>query len=87
MKTKISLLVVLVTALIFSAFGATTAFAATRVRGYTSPKTHKYVAPYYRSGADSTRVNNYSTKGNVNPYTGKKGTKPLYSAPKIKKHY
>lgn len=33
------------------------------------------VQSHYRSGADSTADNNYSTKGNTNPYTGKEGTK------------
>lgn len=32
-----------------------------------------YVAPHYRSSADSSRYNNYSTRGNYNPYTGAKG--------------
>lgn len=32
-------------------------------------------AGYYRTRADDTVNNNYSTKGNTNPYTGKAGTK------------
>lgn len=32
-------------------------------------------AGHYRTRADDTVNNNYSTKGNVNPYTGKPGTK------------
>lgn len=31
---------------------------------------------YYRTRPDGTVNNNYSTKGNTNPYTGKAGTKP-----------
>jgi len=34
-----------------------------------------YVKPHYKSSPDKSRYNNYGTKGNVNPYTGKKGTK------------
>ena len=34
-----------------------------------------YVAPHYRSDSNSTVEDNYSHKGNTNPYTGKKGTK------------
>lgn len=34
-----------------------------------------YVAPSRATNPDSTRSNNYSHKGNVNPYTGKKGSK------------
>lgn len=33
-----------------------------------------YVAPHYRSAPDSTTSNNWSTQGNVNPYTGQAGT-------------
>ncbi len=51
---------------------ASSAFADTRVRGYTR-KDGTYVAPHYRSSPDSSRYNNYSTRGNVNPYTGEAG--------------
>lgn len=34
-----------------------------------------YVQPHFRSAPDGTRWNNWSTKGNVNPYTGQPGTK------------
>jgi hypothetical protein len=34
-----------------------------------------YVAPHHRSRPDGNFYNNWSTKGNVNPYTGKLGTK------------
>lgn len=44
------------------------------VRGYYR-KDGTYVAPHYRTAPDSSRSNNYSHKGNVNPYTGKRGTK------------
>lgn len=33
------------------------------------------VQSYKRTIPDGTKRNNFSTKGNVNPYTGKKGTK------------
>jgi hypothetical protein len=33
------------------------------------------VEPHYRSPQDGDRSNNWSTKGNVNPYTGQAGTK------------
>lgn len=44
-----------------------------RVRGYTT-RSGGYVSPHYRSRADRTRLNNWSTRGNINPYTGKVGT-------------
>jgi hypothetical protein len=34
-----------------------------------------YVPGYYRTAADSTTANNYSTRGNVNPFTGAPGTR------------
>ena len=49
------------------------------VQGYTK-KDGTYVAPHYRSNPDSNPFNNYSTKGNVNPYTGQPGTKNPYGS-------
>ena len=43
------------------------------VRGYTR-KDGTYVQPHHRSAPDSNPYNNWSTKGNVNPYTGQMGT-------------
>ncbi len=48
--------------------------SSTHVRGYTK-KDGTYVAPHRRSAPDKSKANNWSTKGNVNPYTGKDGTK------------
>src|SRR5262249_15067893 len=39
-----------------------------------------YVQPHYRSAPDGDPSNNWSTEGNVNPYTGEVGTKPLPSS-------
>jgi hypothetical protein len=33
-----------------------------------------YVQPYYRSAPDHSYNNNWSTRPNINPYTGKEGT-------------
>lgn len=52
----------------------TAAAAQVHVRGYVN-KNGTYVAPYYRSSPNSTTLDNYSTKGNINPYTGQVGTK------------
>ncbi|MDP9892601.1 hypothetical protein J2W32_000954 [Variovorax boronicumulans] len=35
-----------------------------------------YVAPSHATNPNGTKADNWSTKGNVNPYTGKEGTKP-----------
>jgi hypothetical protein len=51
-----------------------TASAQVYVHGYTKSD-GTYVAPHYRSSPDGNPYNNYSTIGNVNPYTGQPGTK------------
>ena len=57
--------------------------AQTKVRGYYKSN-GTYVQPYVRSSSDSSVYNNYSTKGNYNPYTGKKGYKNPYSVRKYR---
>jgi opacity protein-like surface antigen len=32
-----------------------------------------YVQPHYQTAPDNTNLNNYSTQGNTNPYTGQQG--------------
>lgn len=44
------------------------------VNGYTRSN-GTYVEPYHRTAPDSNPYNNYSTQGNVNPYTGQMGHK------------
>ena len=59
------------------------------VRGYYK-KNGTYVKPHYRTAPNSTNRDNFSTRGNVNPYTGKPGwvrpdsksTSTVYSRPK-----
>jgi hypothetical protein len=48
-----------------------------RVRGGFT-KSGTYRQPYYRTSPNKTKLDNWSTKGNVNPYTGKKGTVDPY---------
>ena len=57
---------------------AGTASAVTKVKSYYKKSTGTYVNSYYRSSPNKTKLDNYSTKGNYNPYTGKKGTKNIY---------
>lgn len=56
---------------------ASQADAAVYVRGYTRSN-GTYVMPHYRSNPNSYRYDNYSTKGNYNPYTGKAGARSYY---------
>ena len=53
-------------------------FADTYVNGYYR-KDGTYVNGHYRSNADGNRYNNYSTRGNYNPYTGQQGYKNPYN--------
>ena len=43
------------------------------VKSYYKPSTGRYVMPSYRTSPNKSLFDNYSTKGNYNPYTGKKG--------------
>lgn len=45
-----------------------------KVKSYYKPSTGAYVMPSYRTSPNKTKLDNYSTKGNYNPYSGKKGT-------------
>jgi hypothetical protein len=55
---------------------ASSAMAQRTVRGYVK-KNGAYVQQHHRTSPDHTQRNNYSAKGNVNPYTGKPGTKKV----------
>lgn len=52
-------------------------------KGYFK-KDGTYVAPSYATNPNATKTDNYSSKGNVNPYTGKEGTKDPYAVPAYK---
>ncbi len=60
-------------------FAAATAVAGdVYVRGYVK-KDGTYVQPHYRSSPNSTTLDNWSTRGNINPYTSKRGTRDPYA--------
>ena len=44
-----------------------------KVKSYFKPSTGKYIYSYHKTSPNKTRLDNYSTKYNYNPYTGKKG--------------
>jgi hypothetical protein len=48
--------------------------SSVHVQGHTT-KNGTYVPPHERSRPDGNFSNNWSTKGNVNPFTGKEGTR------------
>jgi hypothetical protein len=49
-------------------------FSQTYVHGYFKSN-GTYVEPHYRSSPNNTKSDNWSTYGNINPYTGELGTK------------
>ncbi len=64
--------IILVAVLFFSAQAVN---ALSRVGGYYRTS-GKYVQPYYRTSPNTYKYDNYSSRGNYNPWTGKKGYKP-----------
>ena len=60
------------------------AAASVSAQTYVKPYTRSdgtTVQGHYRSSPNSTALDNYSTRGNVNPYTGQIGTRDPYPAP------
>lgn len=53
---------------------STSSGGAHSVRGHVT-KNGTYVAPHRATNPDKSKANNWSTKGNRNPDTGKEGTK------------
>jgi hypothetical protein len=51
-----------------------------RVKAYTT-KRGTYVQAHRQTNPDHSRLNNWSTKGNSNPYSGKPGTRKPTGAP------
>jgi hypothetical protein len=66
----------------FALFGSSHAYAkkagsnggAHNVRGHVK-KDGTYVQPHHATNPNKTQKDNWSSKPNVNPYTGKQGTK------------
>ena len=58
----------------------TTSFADEFVRGHVR-RDGTYVQPHYRSSPNRSTLDNYSTQGNVNPYTGERGTTDPFRLP------
>ncbi|WP_199720782.1 hypothetical protein [Azospirillum cavernae] len=56
------------------------AIADTYVNGY-GRRDGTYVAPHYQTAPNNNPFDNYSTRGNINPYTGQAGTVNPYVTP------
>ncbi|VTU20097.1 hypothetical protein SRS16CHR_02574 [Variovorax sp. SRS16] len=57
-----------------ASYGTGSSSSSHSIHGYTKSN-GTYVAPARATNPNSTKSDNYSTRGNVNPYTGKAGTK------------
>lgn len=60
---------------------AVLACAAASADTYVQPYVTKdgtFVEGHWRSSSNSTKTDNYSSQGNVNPYTGKRGSEDPY---------
>jgi hypothetical protein len=57
---------------------------------YVAPHTRQDGTPvqgHYRSAPNETTLDNWSTKGNVNPHTGEPGHRDPYATPQPTYHY
>lgn len=82
MKKIIFSLIAFLLVFSFSLTSVSSVEAVGKVKGYTTKK-GTYVAPHYKSSPNKTKFDNFSAKGNYNPYTGKKGTvNPFKITPK-----
>jgi hypothetical protein len=63
----------LILSVIFAVATVATVFGQTYVHGYYRSN-GAYVQPHYRSTPNSTNIDNWSTRGNINPYTGSIGS-------------
>lgn len=79
--SKLAIVSVATSLLAFAPVAAQT----TSVKGHVR-KDGTYVSPHYRTAPNTTKVDNFSSKPNVNPFTGKKGTVDPYAPPKPKKY-
>ncbi len=78
MKKLYSLVIALALVFTFAVSNVTSVEArTTKVNGYYR-SSGTYVQPYYRTSPNSTRFDNYSTRGNYNPYSGRYGTRSLW---------
>jgi hypothetical protein len=80
MRKLASVLILFFIVFLTSFIFANAAEARVRVRGYYKPKSGTYVQPHYRSSPNRSLFDNWSTKGNLNPYTGRWGTRDPFKS-------
>jgi hypothetical protein len=76
METIMKIFAIALATLISSTLFLDTALASRKKKSPKSPKSNvTNVKAHARTAPNKTKKDNWSTIGNVNPYTGKKGTK------------
>ncbi len=80
MKMRLCLFLAILLNLVWAALVMAQYGQDQNVRGY-SRQDGTYVQPYHRTAPDRDPLNNYSTRGNVNPWTGERGTVDPYKQP------
>ena len=75
MRRNISIIAWLLVAVLLTPSAFATGYSYQR--GYVT-KRGKFVPGHYQTAPNNTRLDNWSTRGNVNPITGKQGTKPSW---------
>lgn len=73
-KPLIYLLLLVITAVTLLVLAPSEAEAKVRIKGYMRGN-GTYVQPYYRSNPNYYKFDNWSSRGNINLYTGRKGYK------------
>lgn len=58
----------------YGGYGTGSSSQGHSVRGHYNSN-GSYTEPHYRSNPNSTQLDNYSTRGNTNPYTGSTGSR------------
>lgn len=73
-KLTVVVVAMLVASPAFAQWGTASNPNSHGTRGYNAPS-GTYVQPHQQTNPNATQYDNYSTKGNTNPYTGQVGTK------------
>lgn len=69
--------ILLIFTLLIIQFSSSSALAYVGVKGHFR-KSGGFVAPHHRTNPDGQKFNNWSTQGNTNPFTGKRGYRNPY---------
>jgi hypothetical protein len=74
-KVFIAIVTIIITVFLFVNFADAKVI---KVKTYYKPSSGKIINSYYKTSPNKTKVDNFSAKGNINPFTGKKGKVKIY---------